>query len=455
MIVYIIEFILFIIGFMLVLSLFFNLEEDNNLACCIGTIPLLFLGYIYVSFNNNGRMLLITILYGLYFLIYFGRNPGKLDSIFGGILGLFGEIIGLIINAITYILGGFASLFSRNDNKDENEYGMKNYKMNTLNQNKTQKIKEKNKTPIKNNNTKKENKEESHYYNGLLDINRATKEELEKTEGITKVTAQKIITLRKKGRYITSFVGLTKLLGISYRELSYIMDNVYISEDIKNENKKETKPIKPIKQYPNKKQDNNKKPNNTNNNRNKKPTKIQDKKEKININKAQYNEINGIPGITSMMASKIIKLRTEGKYIQSYDDLKNKLKLSPFKLEQVKDYILITNEFQNLENNTQKNNNNKKEPVKEKQDKPDENNINNKNKIDINTASEKELAQIPGLTIIQAKKIIQLRQAGFYIKSFEDLSKKLNLNTSQIEVIKNEVIIKETPRKINRRRLDI
>lgn len=438
-------FILAIIGFFLVISSYINVEETDFIEGCCGGIPLAIILYFYVTMNNNGKLLILAILYGFYFI----KNPGILGSIFGGI----GEII-------QGILGVIISLFDGSDNKTDEDYKTTYSKENTVKQKEIQKIKgepklPKNKELNKNNN----NVEKSHYYLDLLDINRGTKEELERVDGITKVTAQKIINLRKEGRYINSFLELTDLLDISYGEQARIIEHIYISDDMKKTKQKTRKnPKKPIKQYENKQDKKDKKPvNNHMNNKQRNQPKNEHKFEKIDINKASYSDINGIPGITSMMASKIIKLRTEGRYIESYEDLKNVLNLSQFQLEQVKDNILITNEFKNINSNNTPDNSEIRYPNKN-ENKNDKNNSlkpKNQNKIDINQASEEELSQLRGLTVVQAKVIIQLRQSGFPIKSFDDLAQKLNLNNSQIEVIKKEAMIKESERKTGGRIIDL
>lgn len=74
--------------------------------------------------------------------------------------------------------------------------------------------------------------------------------------------------------------------------------------------------------------------------------------------------------------------------------------------------------------------------------------------ININTATLKQIAQIPNITLIQAKKIIQLRENGVYIKSLDDLAQKLNLKPYEMEEIKPYIkIFKRIPS--NRRKLDL
>lgn len=74
--------------------------------------------------------------------------------------------------------------------------------------------------------------------------------------------------------------------------------------------------------------------------------------------------------------------------------------------------------------------------------------------IDINKASAEEISQLPCITIIQAKKIIQLRQSGRTIKSIDELKDVLELKDYQIEQIKKYIILSDNAAK-NQRKLDL
>ena len=66
-----------------------------------------------------------------------------------------------------------------------------------------------------------------------------------------------------------------------------------------------------------------------------------------------------------------------------------------------------------------------------------------KEKIDINIATQEELSNLNALNLIQSKKIIQFRNNGRYIKSYDDLRDMLNLKDYQIKQIKDETFIDE------------
>ena len=63
---------------------------------------------------------------------------------------------------------------------------------------------------------------------------------------------------------------------------------------------------------------------------------------KININTTEIDEIKNLPGIGLISAKKLIQMRENGNYVKSWNDLENKLNLKPYKLDQLKPYIIIS-----------------------------------------------------------------------------------------------------------------
>ena len=74
--------------------------------------------------------------------------------------------------------------------------------------------------------------------------------------------------------------------------------------------------------------------------------------------------------------------------------------------------------------------------------------------ININTATADEISNIPGFNPLYANQIIQMRQSNNYVKSFDDLAQKLNLNKNELEQIKHYIII-SSPENSSYRRIDI
>ena len=77
--------------------------------------------------------------------------------------------------------------------------------------------------------------------------------------------------------------------------------------------------------------------------------------------------------------------------------------------------------------------------------------------IQINKATEEELKALPGIRLVHAKKIIQLRRYNTYINSFSDFKDKIGIDEEQINQLRKYVIIDTVERKYAKfgRMLDI
>jgi len=168
----------------------------------------------------------------------------------------------------------------------------------------------------------------------------------------------------------------------------------------------------------------------------------------ININNASQDELSKVPGISKSNASIIINMRKKGNYIKSYDDLEKTLQLQPFQTKEIQKHTHISSD--------------ESANSKSRQEMSTPDNIEKKDslkKIDINTANKEQLAKLPGINIILATKIIQMRESGNYINSTSDLKDMLNLKDYQINqlmehaLIKNQSIPKQST--FTGRRLDI
>ena len=165
---------------------------------------------------------------------------------------------------------------------------------------------------------------------------------------------------------------------------------------------------------------------------------------KIDYNHTSKSELLNIKTLNQINIGKLIRLKELGIVFNSYDDLNEILNLDSEELEYMKQEILINQlpEHQNTtEDNQIENLLNDQSNDKDLQN----NQIDTLNKIktDLNTASLDDLTQLPGINLIKAKKIIQFRNEGNYIKSYDDLGVKLSLTDKQIEQIKNITIISD------------
>ncbi|MDO5826241.1 MAG: helix-hairpin-helix domain-containing protein, partial [Methanosphaera sp.] len=187
---------------------------------------------------------------------------------------------------------------------------------------------------------------------------------------------------------------------------------------------------------------------------------------KINVNTADITQLKKIPHVGENRAKIIISYRSNNK-IESLSELTQLISLARSESRDIEDCVIfdepinnqpsdteeslnqILNEIRNERNQLKKERDefNKRIDEKLNVEKDDANKktdeINNKKEndtnlsvIDINTATEDELKNLPGINVIKAKKIIQLRESGIYIKSWDDLQDKLNLKDYELEQIK-------------------
>lgn len=67
-------------------------------------------------------------------------------------------------------------------------------------------------------------------------------------------------------------------------------------------------------------------------------------------------------------------------------------------------------------------------------------------KVNINTATEKELAGLPGIGAAIAKRIVEYREANKGFKSIEELKKVKGIGSKKFEAIKDRLTVGEVKR---------
>ena len=205
---------------------------------------------------------------------------------------------------------------------------------------------------------------------------------------------------------------------------------------------------------------------------------------KININTADYNQLCALPHIGDNRAKRIIEYRSNKK-IESINELAFVASLAKTEANDLTERVIYNTETVNNSDNSDETLNrildeirNERAELKKERDEldkrieeklnvpyedtnPQQDNDNNQDipreftVIDINTATEEQLKELPSINIIKAKKIIQLRDAGVYIKSFDDLQEKLNLKDYELEQIRPLVKINIIDTSNSGRRLDL
>lgn len=194
---------------------------------------------------------------------------------------------------------------------------------------------------------------------------------------------------------------------------------------------------------------------NNNNNTNTQNKSTSPNKMLINFNTDSKEQLMKIKELKSEDIDKIILLRKNGIKFNSFDDLMNKAEINSIIIHNMKEKIIIEKDtiINKPKNESMDNIDN---IIKKEMNNPENNKIEEENpKIDLNSADQETLAKIPTINIIMAKKIIDLREQGNYIKSYEDLQQKINLKPEQINQIKETTVIVKIEKEVNKRIMDI
>ncbi|MBB6063095.1 competence protein ComEA [Thermosipho japonicus] len=136
--------------------------------------------------------------------------------------------------------------------------------------------------------------------------------------------------------------------------------------------------------------------------------------QRIDLNKAGFEQLMSLPGIGAVKAKEIISYRQVHGNFNSIDDLINVTGIGPSTLEKIRDYLIVskTNEVQVNENNEFK-------------------------KININEANGKQLEKLPGIGPTKAKRIIEYREKNGKFKSLDELLNVNGIGPKTLKKIKN------------------
>ncbi|WP_323735854.1 helix-hairpin-helix domain-containing protein [Methanosphaera sp. ISO3-F5] len=150
--------------------------------------------------------------------------------------------------------------------------------------------------------------------------------------GISEEIVANIILDREKNIYINSFDDLKNIYSLSDKNINKIREVSFVSEHLNINSTEEL-----IDRSINEKFYNN-------NENNKKNISVENKQlnDKIDINKANLEELINIPFIDSVKANHIIQLRYEKKFIKSYNDLKELFSLKNEDINEIRKVTKIS-----------------------------------------------------------------------------------------------------------------
>jgi competence protein ComEA len=149
---------------------------------------------------------------------------------------------------------------------------------------------------------------------GLIEINKATMEDLVKVKGIGKKKAQKILELKKELGTITAMEQLRKVKGIGKKTIGTLACTLYAEKEGKLPCV-QTAPAAAA------------------------PEKVLTEAEKININTATMADLDKVKGIGKKMAQKIMDYRTTNGKFATMDDLLKVRGIGKKSLENFKKYM--------------------------------------------------------------------------------------------------------------------
>jgi len=137
---------------------------------------------------------------------------------------------------------------------------------------------------------------------------------------------------------------------------------------------------------------------------------------KININRADRDQLQQIPGVGEATAERIVKFRTEGNQFFRVEDLTNIKLIGSKTVEKMKPHITVGKEYQ-----------------KRQSSRPE------KQKIDLNNAERAELKQLPGIGQVTAERIIRYREQHGGFSRPDELKNVSGIGTTTYARVKDRI----------------
>ena len=230
----------------------------------------------------------------------------------------------------------------------------------------------------------------------LINVNKADLKTLETLPGISAVLAQRIID----GRPYKTLDDLGKVKGIGEARLKGIKDQVIFEDKVKDKTAKTTTTK-----------------DTTAADKTKTATETAQETELINVNKADLKTLVTLPGISDILAKRII----DGRPYKTLDDLGKVKGIGEAKLKGIKDLISFEDKA--------------KETDTAAKLKPGE-------KININTATAEDLDKLWGIGEVKSKAIVDYRKANGNFKLIEDIMKVPGIKEGEFAKIKDLIKVK-------------
>lgn len=146
---------------------------------------------------------------------------------------------------------------------------------------------------------------------------------------------------------------------------------------------------------------------------------------KININTADLNELRRLPGIGPVLAQRIIDDRGKNGLFKNPEEITRVFGIGGRKYELIKDLITIEGEASPPSGHRQG------------------------GKLNLNTATQQELEELPGIGPVKARSIIQFRESHHGFSRVEDLDEVYGIGPATIANLRSLVILRDrivTPR---------
>jgi competence ComEA-like helix-hairpin-helix protein len=140
---------------------------------------------------------------------------------------------------------------------------------------------------------------------------------------------------------------------------------------------------------------------------------------KVNINEAGNDALQTIPNVGPATAESIINFRKQGNVFYQVEDLDKVDGIGALTVEDLKPHITVGKEYMD--------------------EQPEESGAETE-KIDVNSAGQSQLEQLPGIGSVTAQRIISYREANGPFGSIDDLDKVSGIGPGTLDDIRDQAV---------------